>query len=301
MNDEDFLTKPQVYRILRVLKDQEDAVAATKKKGSNKVQSREVGLSKEKIYDKVPGSKQIKVECVRELQSKGFIRIESVKDLERRGALDDDYLKKGKWNSKFVTLLEPGRNLLKRLDFVKGYNPSMDRTVRVVKVSPTYEKQTFFLPEAESAESVEPAVDRFTYGSRLVSYELASLIEELRDPKTFESEADLEQVLEEIEKTVLFIHEHMEGECERAFSEFFDRFVKYKALEIGPEAVAVLIRDLLSTLQDNLDGARVDGAKLLNDKMNQTSEKLKEELPGTYEDLHKDLDEVSRYLAMLFE
>jgi len=298
MNDEDFLTKPQVYRILRVLKDQEDAVASTKKKGSNKVQSREVGLSKEKIYDKVPGSKQIKVECVRELQSKGFIRIESVKDLERRGALDNDYLKKGKWNSKFVTLLEPGRNLLKRLDFVKDYDPNKDRTVRAVKVSPTYEKQAFFLPEAESAE---PAVDRFTYGSRLVSYELASLIEELKNPKTFESEADLEQVLEEVDKTVLFIHEHMEGECEGAFLEFFDKYGKYKALEIGPEAVAVLIRDLLSTLQENLDGARVDGAKLLNDKMTQTSEKLKEELPGTYEGLHKDLDDVSRYLTMLFE
>jgi len=299
MNDEDFLTKPQVYRILKVLKDQEDTASKTGMKGDIKgFQSREVGLSKEMIYDRVPGSKQIKVECVRELQSKGFIRIESVKDLERRGVIDNDYLKKGKWNSKFVTLLEPGRNLLKRLDFVKDYDPIMDRTVRTVKVPPTYEKQAFFLPEAESAE---PAVDRFAYGSRLVSYELASLIEELRDPKTFESEDDLTQVLEEVGETVLFIHDHMEGECDGAFSEFFEKYRRYRALDIEPEAVAVLVRDLLSTLQGELDGARVDGAKLLNDKMNQTSEKLKEELPGTYEDLHKDLDEVSRYLAMLFE
>ncbi len=242
MENDDFLTKPQVYQILKVLKDEEDGDAEYGVSRSNPYsQSSNLGLSKEMIYKRVPGSKQIKVECVRELHSKGFIRIDSVKDLEKKGIIDVKTVKKGEWNSKFVTLLEPGRSLLEKLAFLKMYNPSKDRPSRPMELIGQPAEPVYELATSSYTEPIKPMTDRFDYGNRLVAHMLDSLCKKSDNLETSGSRDELEQILSEIEEIAHLIQGHTETESSGTFDKIYSKIDLYRSLDAPSDDLTVLI------------------------------------------------------------
>ena len=156
MQDEEFRTNPQVYRILRVLKDNEESPTPDTK----------YGLNKEDIYRKIPGSKLTKVTYVRMLQEKGYILVKSMKDLEEKGLIDPDSVGRGEWNSQFVTTSAIGRELLKKVEEARGVNKSVETEissspgVKEVSNPPDYSEKI----NRNHARSV----DRYAYGNKLI-------------------------------------------------------------------------------------------------------------------------------------
>ena len=302
MENDDFLTKPQVYQILKVLKDQEDDDTEYEMTSSNPYgKFSNHGLSKEMIYKRVPGSKQIKVECVRELHSKGFIRIDSVKDLEKKGIIDIKTVKKGEWNSKFVTLLEPGRSLLEKLAFLKMYNPSKDRPSKAMELIEQPAEPVYELVASSYPEPTRPAVDRFAYGNRLATHMLDSLYNRLDDSETCYSRDELEQILCEIEETARLIQRHTETEFTDTFNKLYSKIAVYRSLDASSDDLAVLIKDRISKLQEELSAAQIDGLNLMKEKIGQAAEKLENETTEANDSVIKDLDCITQCFEMLFE
>ena len=302
MENDDFLTKPQVYQILKVLKDQEDDDTEYEMAISNPYrQLSNLGLSKEMIYKRVPGSKQIKVECVRELHSKGFIRIDSVRDLEKKGIIDVKTVTKGKWNSKFVTLLDPGRSLLEKLVFLKMYNPSKDKPSKAMELIGQPAEPVYELVPSSYPEPTRPAIDRFAYGSRLVAHMLESLCKRLDDSETYNSRDELEQILCEIEETVRLIQRHTGTEFTDTFNGLYSKIAVYRSLDAPSDDLAFLIKNQVSKLQEELSAAQIDGLNLMKEKIGQAAEKLDNETAEANNSVIKDLDCITQCFEMLFE
>ena len=297
--DNDFITKPQIYSILRILKEQEEeAIQNGRRRGLSDFEIRkDIGLSKEKIYEKVQGSKQTKVFYMKELQKNGFIEVESVKELEKKGLIDNGSVKKGEWNSKKVTILDSGKDLLEKLDDLKNACRSDNAYPDSITIDacrrPSYDEMDF-----EDRSSI--CSKRYELGSRLVVHRLETIKESLKKPDVYCSAHNLNRAIDSIDEIIEVLDGQLGTEFENNISIFKSKLSDYKEYEIPSESKAILIDKLVSDLVEELKDAQIDGEQLLNNKICCISSKLKEELqPSVYEELKKNLDDIQAYVRIL--
>ncbi|MBR6203818.1 MAG: hypothetical protein IKQ60_01970 [Candidatus Methanomethylophilaceae archaeon] len=296
--DSDFITKPQVYHILKVLKDQEEeAILSGRRRGLSDFEIRkDIGLNKEKIYEKVQGSKQTKVFYMKELQKNGFVEVESVKDLEKKGLIDNESVKKGEWNSKKVTILDPGKDLLEKLEVLKNSCRS-DNADSVTIMDETDNRQPFSDTDFENCCTTY--MTRYEFGNRLVIHRLEIIKESLEEPDCC-SAHELNRAIDSIYEIIEGIDDQLRPEFRNSLNSFKSRLFDYKGYDIPPESKAILIDKLVSNLMEELKGVDIDGEQLLNSKISGISDKLKKELqPGVYEELKKNLDDIQDYVRIL--
>ncbi len=274
MEEDDFLMRPLVFRILSVVKAHKE------------------GINKEGIYENIPGSKQTKVSHVKELEKRGLITVKTMKDLEREGAIDARTVRRGEWNSRLVTISEEGEDLLEKLENIRALNASgEDETISTSQTRSEYASRSY---------NQSRNFDRYAYGYRIATYRLNELKHQLDDPEVFNSESDLERAIALLHETIKDFRKYLGSEHNEMINHYSGLLSKYEEMVGYTEALSILAKDLIGKIDNELKDIEIDGGDLLNAKLDEISKRLEMELPGTYENVKNKFEELRTYLKVLF-
>jgi len=274
MEEDDFLMRPLVFRILSVVKAHEE------------------GINKEGIYENIPGSKQTKVGHVKELEKRGLITVKTMKDLEREGAIDASTVKRGEWNSRLVTITQEGEELLEKLENIRTLNAFNDNeTISTPQSRSEYAARSY---------SSSRSFDRYAYGYRIATYKLNELKQQLNDPEVFNSESALERAIALLHESIKDFKKYLGSEHYEMIDHYSVLLSKYEEMAGYTEALSILAKDLIGKVENELKDIEIDGGDLLNAKLDEISNRLEMELPGTYENMKNKFEELRTYLKVLF-
>jgi len=255
------------------------------------------GLKKEEIYKRIPGSKLTKVTYVRELQDKKYITVKSMKKLTEAGLIDGSNIERGEWNSQFVTLSDTGRDLLEKLEIIRGTDNSPKMELSSSPSVKEISKRSDY--DEKSNRSFSRNIDRHSYGSELVTYLIDKIIKKLEEPESCNTMDAMNKTIDYIEKEVNRLVGYLDDKDKELFGTL--SLSKYRTYDIEPYEIATLLEKKFYDVKFDTLKKTVDGKALLDNMTASISNKLKQEVPGLYEELEEDLNDLQKYHDLLFK